>query len=345
MIEVEFNGRLQQQITIEAFNASVPKNVIMYLSKLHSRNMGKLVYTSFNGDYIGYIENMVYDALRSGYVPINPECALDYYLSTVSFNNSKVKTMLACISLVLLCDEFWVYIDDQDDIYDLPEGVIAEMYAWYKLKDRESKVIIRESKKYVHMLNGVASVRGERVRSIKEIVPTINQIEVSKFINGIDKGIINNIKDTLIDKFETSRMKCKYISYDFRDEKHKDWARKFCYDNSEVALIANSLINPFIIDLASDDDYYEKYLFLRTQILKKSDEVVFFFKPADLKSDKLNLTIDVINDLYFCLTNNIKFSFMSWQDVGVPKYCNVNWAITEKERKLTNPQLETSIGH
>lgn len=333
MIEIEFNGKLNNELTLNSFKSTVPQNVITYLNKIYSNKNAKLVYTSFNGDYIGCIDNMVYDAVRSGYVPINSEFALGYYLSTVSFNNSKIETMLACISLVLLCDEFWIYIDDQDDIYDLPEGVIAEIYAWSKFKDCKSKVKIRENKRYVNILNGITTIHKEKVESINKLKPVVNQIEVSQLLCGLDKYVINDIENRLISRVERYKMRCRYISFDFRDEKYKDWARKYCYNTSSVALIANTLINPFIIDLVTDAEYYDKYLFLRTQILKKCDDIVFFFKPSDLENDHLYLTIDVINDLYFCLINGIKFVIKSWKDIKVPKYCNRDWAITDKERE------------
>jgi len=337
MLEVKFNGKINEKLTVEAFKNSLPKGTISYLDKIHNRKKPKLVYTSFDGDYIGYIEQMVYDALRNKCIPINPECALGYYLSTICFNNSKIETMIACISLVLMCDEFWLYIDDLDEMHSLPEGVVAEMFAWDKFKKQNDKIKVMQNKyKYIKMVKGMTTVRKNEMKPIKNNTLRPSRVDVAGLLNKIDKPFMKDIKDKLISQIKSHKMKSRYVSFDFRDEKHKDWARKYCYGSSSVALIANTLINPFIVDIVHEKEnanYYDHYLLIRTAILSKCNDAVLFFKPQDLKKDSVSLTIDVVSDLYYCIKNKIKFKILSWEDAGVPKFCDKKWAITEKEKK------------
>jgi len=335
MLEIKFNAKINEKLTVDIFKDSLPKDIITYLDKIHAREKPKLVYTSFDGDYIGYIEQMVYNAVKNNYVPINPECALGYYLSTVCFDNSKIETMIACISLVLMCDEFWLYIDDLNEMYDLPEGVVAEMVAWHKFKKRNDLIKVMENRrKYINIVKGMTTVRQGKAMSIKSSTLQTSQIDAAHLLNKIDKSFMKDINDRLISQIEIRKMKCRYVSFDFRDEKHKDWARKYCYDNSAVALIANTLINPFIVDVVSEVYYYDHYLSIRTAILNKCNDAVLFFKPHDLQKDSVSLTIDVVSDLYYCVKNNIKFEILSWNDVGVPKFCDKDWAVTKKERNI-----------
>lgn len=340
MLAVRFNSRVSNKLTIDDIKRSLPEDVIVYLDQVHSKKRPKLVYTSFDGDYIGYIEQMVYHAVNNNYIPINPECALGYQLSTVCFNNSKIETMIACISLVLMCDEFWLYIDDlydPDAMQSLPEGVVAEIVAWNKFKKRSSAIKVMENRrKYINDVNivtGITTIRGDKVKSIKDNIPLSQKVNASHFLSRMDASFMKDIEDRLISQVKLRRMKCRYVSFDLRDEKHKDWARKYCYDNSSVALIANTLISPFIVDTISEKDFYDRYLAIRTAILHKCDNAILFFKPQDLQCDTVKLTIDVVSDLYYCIKNKIKFDILSWQDIHVPKFCYRDWAITEKERK------------
>jgi len=337
MLEVTLNTKIDDRLTVESFKDSLPKSVITYLDKIHAKEKPRLVYTSFDGDYIGYIDQMVYDAVKRDYVPINPECALGYYLSTVCFNNSKVDIMMACISLVLICDEFWLYIDDREgtdgkeSMHDLPEGVVAEMVAWNKFGYQSTPIKVMA--KYINIAKGITTVRRDKVKSIRDITPVHSQIDTATFLGEIDVHFMEDIENRLVSQIESCRMRCRYVSFDFRDEKHVDWARKYCYDRSSVALVANTLINPFIVDVASEENYYDRYLAMRTAILQKCGEVVLFFRPHDLQSGTASLTIDVVSDLYYCLKNGIKFEILSWKDACVPKFCDKGWAITKKERK------------
>ena len=72
------------------------------------------VYTSFDGDDMIYIDLMREHAIRLGYVPINPEHALGYHLSTTSHRNLKYEVMKDCMSLAHACDNFWVYTNDPE---------------------------------------------------------------------------------------------------------------------------------------------------------------------------------------------------------------------------------------
>lgn len=72
------------------------------------------VYTSFNGDNMVFIDCMRRIAIINGYVPINPEYALGYYLSTTSHDGNKSEVMKDCLSLAMAADEFWLFTESED---------------------------------------------------------------------------------------------------------------------------------------------------------------------------------------------------------------------------------------
>lgn len=80
------------------------------------------VYTSFDGDQMIYIDCMRKLAIRNGLIPINPEHALGYYLSTKSHCDSKAEVMKDCLSLTMVSDEFWVFAENED----VPLNVLSE---------------------------------------------------------------------------------------------------------------------------------------------------------------------------------------------------------------------------
>lgn len=97
-----------------------------------------LVYTSFDGDYMHYLHYMQEYSMQKGYVPINPEAALGYYVSTVSHSDEKIPVMMDCIKTELLCDYMWIFNPCSGHV---PEGVLAELMIWNTEKHTEVSVI------------------------------------------------------------------------------------------------------------------------------------------------------------------------------------------------------------
>jgi hypothetical protein len=94
------------------------------------------VYTSFDGDQMIYIDCMRKLAIKNGLIPINPEHALGYYLSTRAHNDSKIEVMKDCLSLTMVSDEFWVFSEDESTPLDtLSEGILIEILLWIRQKN------------------------------------------------------------------------------------------------------------------------------------------------------------------------------------------------------------------
>jgi hypothetical protein len=94
----------------------------------------KLVYTAHSGEtakYTKYIMRFVY---RKGYIPINPYETMDYYMLTwLIHRGNKKKVIDDTISVMLHCDELWVFGQNKNQIEK--EGVEAEVKIWKKYKD------------------------------------------------------------------------------------------------------------------------------------------------------------------------------------------------------------------
>lgn len=105
-----------------------------------------LVYTSFDGDDMIYIDCMRSFVMQCKLLPINPEHALGYYVSTSTHGNSKREVMKDCLSLMLFSDEMWIFSRDNELRIDcLSEGVIAELLAWINNKSKKARFIaVRE---------------------------------------------------------------------------------------------------------------------------------------------------------------------------------------------------------
>lgn len=98
----------------------------------------KLIYTSYDGDNIPLIDSFIKLVIDFKYVPINPTKSLGYYISTSIHDNDKGECLKDCLSLEMICDELWVFIDNNKYI---PEGVRLEISTWLKYKSSPVKYI------------------------------------------------------------------------------------------------------------------------------------------------------------------------------------------------------------
>ncbi|HFV7615066.1 TPA: hypothetical protein ACU2GF_001151 [Staphylococcus aureus] len=98
----------------------------------------KLIYTSYDGDNIPLIDSFIKLVIDFKYVPINPTKSLGYYISTSIHDNDKGECLKDCLSLEMICDELWVFIDNNKYI---PEGVRLEIATWLKYKSSPVKYI------------------------------------------------------------------------------------------------------------------------------------------------------------------------------------------------------------
>jgi len=94
----------------------------------------KLVYTAHSGEtarFSGYIQKFVFN---KGYIPIEPYEVFSYYFLTWLIHKGIKKTVIDdTISVMLHCDELWVFSKNKKQIEK--EGVAAEIEIWQKYKD------------------------------------------------------------------------------------------------------------------------------------------------------------------------------------------------------------------
>lgn len=60
-------------------------------------------------------------------------------MSTTYYENNKFECVKDCVSLELICDELWIFSDNEN--HQLPEGVIFEFLEWKANKGSNVKII------------------------------------------------------------------------------------------------------------------------------------------------------------------------------------------------------------
>ena len=91
----------------------------------NGKSKNNVIYTSFDGDDMHYLYNICNYEINRGNIPLNPETALGYYVSTVSLGGRKIEVMKDCLILEMLSDKMSVYSKEGRT---LSEGILAEMF-------------------------------------------------------------------------------------------------------------------------------------------------------------------------------------------------------------------------
>lgn len=333
MLEVDYNGIIREDLTLDEFISEVPRSdIIPLFDEVLSKSPKKVVYTSFNGDFLDYINHMVYIALKLNYTPINPECALGYHLSSTAHNNKKVETMLDCISLELLSDELWLFLEDPMDADMYPEGVAAEIMAWLDKKSDTNMNLRIFGNEIVKAFNTIATIRDNAtpIYNFCTEAPRFNEVNISDVANHFAETFSKEIYDKLIIDLERRRRECIYISTSFYDIKYSDWIRKYLYEQNQVGIVPSQLLNSFVLNFAYQNEVIKGYLADRYALLKKINKIYFVQKPINPGK----FSIDFLFDVYFWLKNSgeYKASFYDWSRFGVPKFSG-RWALTSKEHR------------
>lgn len=130
---------------LNSLNDKQRVNLSSLLNNSQPTDIRKTVYLSSGGKYSKYDDFLRIFTFKLGYVPIHPVATLGYFASLYSRNNDKSEVVRDCFSLILKCDEFWVFdeklpsfgeseSDDKKDISKFPEGVLAEILFWLSNK-------------------------------------------------------------------------------------------------------------------------------------------------------------------------------------------------------------------
>ena len=333
MLQVIFNKSIEDISTLdELFCAIDNANIISLLDNALKETPKKLIYTSFDGDYLDYINHMTYVALEAGCTPVNPECALGYYVSTVSHNGKKTDTMQDCIALELLCDELWLFLENPTDVFLYPEGIIGEMLAWIKAKKLTGiRIYGEEMIKAFTTLTSLKSSPSENVNILTANLK-YDTLRIKELLQDIDKNTISDLNNRLIERILDNRREVIYASTNFYDIKYSDWLRSYCYRNNQVAIVPSQLMNSFVLDVAYKDNIIPYYLRDRLTLLSKVKTIYFIRKPKPVPNV---YSVDFVFDFAYYLAHKDRYRAvnLTWNQFDVPKFINRDWALTTKERK------------
>lgn len=268
----------------------------------------KIVYTSFDGDDMVHIENIRELAIKNGYIPVNPEQALGYYLSTRCHGDMKFEVMKDCLSLARMSNEFWVFINNDNEDYSLAllsEGVVIEILFWIKIGGSSIKIF-----SIPKMTNAFYN------RSIYNgVVKHISETDLAAILS---KEFFNEISEYLADVLPLLRP-VVFIDIQNDDFKYVDWARAYSF---ELALV------PLVQQLTLPEMVYSRYGLENRhlediRIVQRSVSKIWaIFKSKKNQADLVSKYGHILS----------KVDFIPIQKLGIPKYTNpANWSITTKE--------------
>lgn len=269
-------------------------------------NNKKIVYTSFDGDDMIHIDHMRELAIKNGYISINPEHALGYYLSTTTMNNKKREVMKDCLSLVMMCDDFWIFNRNNNlDLDKLSEGIITEMLLWIKVKNNIFNICnISELIKSLRDKDFKKDEIFLNKKKLKERINSRSFSELSYFL----KSVYKDLRPVV------------FIDMPDKDLKYADWARKKAFNSNKVPLIPQHVITSSVYKIHNIyDEYYNDSL----KLANKAAEIWGIY------SNKKEL--EIMKKKYYHKEN---ISFISTKELKIPKYNNAErWCLTSKEKK------------
>lgn len=270
------------------------------------------VYTSFDGDNMVYIDCMRQLAVKTGRVPINPEHALGYYLSTRAHGDSKAEVIKDCLSLVLIAEEFWVFADAEDcTLSDLPEGVLIEMLLWARRRNSTFR--------FLSVSRVVSSlVYGAPMQTIPAycgVERTITENDIRRALSGAHFEEISSYLERVLPVLRP------VVFIDIRDEdfKYADWARMQAYALGKIAIVPQILIPEFVYSILGLGHEYHRSV----DKLRETSAGTWAIYESPERLELLMRRYD--GEAHAVMYIPIK-------DLNVPKYANPrNWSITTKE--------------
>lgn len=297
-------------MTMKAFYRNLNAETLEIIEEFKEEALKKIVYTSFDGDDMNYMLQICKTVLDANKIPLNPEMALGYYISTVTLGGNKVNVMRDCLTLTLFSNELWVYGDCSDF---LSEGIIAEIFLWSQIKNKRATFI-------------PDFYNGDKVAmdylELKNWLDTKIPVETKK-----------EIEDNLLKGYKADSHGTVYIGANFKNFKHIDWARVYAYEENLCPISPQNILNYYLYKTCKDEKAYLKD---RLTLLANSDEYWLCIDSTNMKEELERLDQFTLAELYVLdtLFPEKKFKVMDWGKIGVPKYNkNATWALTTKEQK------------
>jgi len=258
-----------------------------------------------------------------GYIPVNPEAALGYYVSTTTHGGSKIQVMNDCIKIELLCDEMWIFNPVGGHI---PEGVLAEMMVWLKHHKGEIKVIPFFDQYQIS--SKISTGSNATLMACTDIAAYI-QSRKTKDVQEIQKKLFENVDS----------IKNAYVVANFFNNKHIDWARAYCYKNSLCPVSPQNIL-PFSLYIDVTGKLDEEYMLDRLTLLDHCEKMVWFSNLDNIDHELSNLDKFSCTEIHYWITykNSADISKVNWALAGVPKYIKNNqWALTTTELSEVMP--------
>lgn len=287
-----------------------------------------LAYTSFDGDYMPFLSNILTYTMANGYLPINPESALGYYVSTTTHHGNKIQVMKDCLCAELLCDEMWVFNPIQGHI---PEGVVAEIMAWEKHKGTSIRKIpfFNDYKVDVEV--------SKPDSALDKYV--ISPLEISCYLKGLNQNDIEDIRNKLFEPGSTIPSP-SYVVANFYNYKHIDWARSYCYHQSVCPVSPQNIIPYFLYTKDYKGEFELSYMIDRLILMDKCKELLWFTNTKNLDNELEALDVFSCTELlyWYMIHGAESIKIVDWSIAGVPKYQdNNNWALTRTEVQEVHP--------
>ncbi len=305
----------------------------------------RLVYTSFDGDHMHLVDSMCYAAHSHKSVPVNPEAALGYYISTTHHAGKKSEVMRDCVSLEMACEEFWIF--SRDGILKagkLPEGVVAEVMLWRKWKpsgvirffdlDAIDACFFDPSCAACALPVTQPKMPGPGGDIFDEIVARHTEVDLAE----LSKGFLKDVDDSGLRPLA-------FLSVDPLELKHIDWARLKVYSLKMVPFSPDTLIRHFPLRVASQTEFSVDYSTARTALMLRADELFVFLRPHP-PTEFPNPCRQILLDL---AAWNIagkgldKVHFQTWTEADVPKFQPFGrWALTSAEEQVNRGSARTT---
>ena len=268
----------------------------------------KIVYTAFDGDDMIHIEDMRELAIRNNCIPINPEQALGYYVSTYSHNDLKYEVMKDCLSLVRMSNEFWIFVNRESDdriLEVLPEGVLIEIILWIKIGGTTLRIF--SIPKMTKSFRNDSIYKGEEVN-----------IELSDIKEITDSEYFSEIINYLEDVFPVLRP-VVFVDIQNKDLKYIDWVRIYSY---------KSLCVPIVPQLTIPEMVYNRHSLIHRrdsdlETIKERVSSIWVVFKSRKEQEEIKLEYKRFES---------KLIFLPIHKLGIPKYTNpANWSITTQE--------------
>lgn len=289
-------------------------------------------YTSFDGDYLADVGRMCLAGSALGYLPLNPEATLGYYVSTVALGNKKAEVMKACLAVEFKADEFWIISTGRPDaLKSLPEGVVAEYLIWRELRPDEPV-------RHFPWLGGAwRDFLNTDERPAEQVLrdAALSEVDHEGILSTVDPEFERDLDDSLLQGVrEGGVMPVAFLSTVDADDKHIDWAREFAYVRGRAPFSASTVLPKIVSDWLNHSE--EQRRSYRDELIVRADELWMFARPSAIESRAFDSILIRDARVWMASHPGDPIRLVGWNAAQVPKYDpEVPWALTEAERRQT----------